>query len=70
MFASDLLLSFITLYFGGTIGQYDEFAETWFSDIHIRKNNNSIAFLHQYKMDYEKYGVFPTEEEKKELHFT
>jgi hypothetical protein len=70
MFASDLLLSFITLYFGGTIGQYDEFAETWYSDIDIRINNNSIAFLHQYKTDYEKNGVFPTEEEKKELYFT
>ena len=70
MFASDLLLSFITLYFGGTIEQYDEFAETWYSDIHIRMNNHSIAFLHQYKTDYEKNGVFPTEEEKKELYFT
>lgn len=70
MFASDLLLSFITLYFGGTIEQYDGFAETWYSDIDERLQKDSVAFLHQYKSEYEKNGVFPTEEETKELYFT
>jgi hypothetical protein len=67
LFASDKLISFITLYFGGTIGKYDEFAETWYSDINFRIHNNSVSFLHQYKNDYEKNGVFPNDDEIIEL---
>jgi hypothetical protein len=67
LFASDILLSFIVLYFGGTIGQHDEFAEMWYHDIYDRVNNNKTAFLHQYKTDYEKCGVFPTDKEMLEL---
>ena len=67
MFASDILLSFIAYYFGGTIEQYDEFAEEWYPDKEKRIANQSVAFLHQYKNDYEKNGVFPNEEELKLL---
>ena len=66
-FASDVLLSLIALYFGGTIDDYDEFAELWFKDIDSRLTGNRIAFLHQYKVDYEKNGVFPNDEELIEL---
>jgi len=68
LFASDVLLSFIALYFGGTIGEYSEFAEMWYPDIQKRLSNNTVAFLHQYKNDYEKNGVHPTELEQTELH--
>jgi hypothetical protein len=67
MFASDILISFIAYYFGGTIEQYDEFAEEWYHDKQQRINNHSVAFLHQYKSDYERFGVFPNEEELKLL---
>jgi len=67
LFASDILLSFIALYFGGSIDQYDEFAELFFSDIKTRISENRVAFLHQYKFDYEKKGVFPNHEELCEL---
>jgi hypothetical protein len=66
-FASDILLSAIALYFGGSIDDYDEFAEVWFKDIDSRLTNNHVAFLHQVKNDYEKNGVFPTDEELIEL---
>jgi hypothetical protein len=68
VFASDILISFITLYFGGTIEQYDEFAELWYSDIQEKLSNNLIAFLHQYKYHYEKYGIFPNKDELLELY--
>jgi cellulose synthase/poly-beta-1,6-N-acetylglucosamine synthase-like glycosyltransferase len=67
LFASDILLSFITLYFGGTIDDYDEFAEVWYNDIEKRLIEKRVAFLHQYKEDYEKKGVFPNEYELLEL---
>lgn len=67
VFASDILISFIALYFGGTIDQYDEFAEMWYHDIQTLILNNKIAFLHQYKQDYEKNGVFPNDDELIEL---
>jgi len=66
-FASDMLLSFIVLYFGGTIGQHEEFAEVWYKDIYERMSTNRVAFLHQYKNDYETRGVFPNDEELAEL---
>ena len=67
LFASDILLSFIALYFGGSIDDYDEFAELWFKDIELRLKENKVAFLHQYKKDYEKNGVFPNDDELIEL---
>ena len=67
LFASDILISFIALYFGGSIDEYGEFAETWYNDINTRLKENKIAFLHQYKNDYEKNGVFPNDEEIIEL---
>jgi hypothetical protein len=68
LFASDILLSFIALYFGGSIDDYDEFAELWFKDIESRLKENKVAFLHQYKKDYEKMGVFPNDDELIELN--
>ena len=64
MYASDLLLSFIALYYDGSIGQYEEFAEIWYADIYERYTKLNIAFLHQYKNDY---NVYPSEEELYEL---
>ena len=60
LFASDVLISFIALYFGGSIGEYSEFAETWYPDIETKLSNNSVAFLHQYKNDYEKNNIYHT----------
>jgi hypothetical protein len=67
IYASDMLLSLIALYYGGTIGQFDEFAEVWYPDINERYNKQQIAFLHQYKNDYERYNVFPNKNELNEL---
>lgn len=51
--ASDRGLSYICLKNQGTIGQYKGFCETWYPDYKIRKQNNSIEVLHQYKELYE-----------------
>lgn len=67
LFASDLLISFIALYFGGNIGPYNEFAEMWYANINDLFKNNNIAFLHQYKNDYDKFGVYPSNAELTEL---
>lgn len=64
-FHTDQLFTFIALYFGGTIGQYAEFAE-----MHLRGPERlaagTVAFLHQYKVDY---GKEPTPEENAMLGF-
>lgn len=64
-FHTDQLFTFIALYFGGTIGQYEEFAE-----MHKRGPQRveagTVAFLHQYKVDY---GKEPTPEEAAALGF-
>lgn len=53
-YASDVCLTFIALYFGGSVGPYKEFAETWYSDIIQRVNiDNSVAFLHKYNIQYD-----------------
>lgn len=67
LFASDILLSFIALYFGGSIGQYEEFAETWYPNIQELIINKNVAFLHQFKSEYEKNGIMPTHKELSEL---
>jgi hypothetical protein len=64
MYDGDLVISFIAVYFGGNIGQYGEFAETWFKNIEELHKMNGIAFLHQYKNDYQS---LPTEDEAREL---
>lgn len=51
--ASDRALSYICLKNKGTIGQYKGFCETWYPDYEIRKKNNSIEVLHQYKNLYD-----------------
>lgn len=51
--ASDRLLSFLCYKNKGSIGQYKGFCETWQEDYKIRKNNNTIEILHQYKDLYE-----------------
>lgn len=56
-FYSDQLTSFIALYFGGTIGDYNEFYETFYADAIARLVADEVAFLHQYKYDY---NVEPT----------
>jgi len=57
-FASDILLSTIALYFGGSIDDYDEFAEVWFKNVDSRLTNNRVAFLHQVKKIMKKW-TFP-----------
>lgn len=53
-YASDVCLTFIALYYGGAVASYQEFAETWYSNIVTRVNDeHSVAFLHQYKLYYE-----------------
>ena len=51
--ASDRGLSYICLKNQGTIGQYKGFCETWHRDYEVRKQNNLIEVLHQYKDLYE-----------------
>jgi hypothetical protein len=60
-FPADQLFSFIALYFGGSIGPYNEFTETLYPDWAKRVAKNEIAFLHQYKKEY---GMEPTTLEK------
>ena len=63
-FHTDQLFSYIALYFGGTVGDYDEFDERFYSDIVMRLVTDRVAFLHQYKFDY---GVPPTAEQNARL---
>ena len=66
-YGSDMLLSCITLYFGGTIGDHPEIAETWYKNINTLINENKVSFLHQFKSDYDSYGEKMSPYEKKEL---
>lgn len=49
---ADELLTCIALYFGGSIGTYPEFIETWYPNSKQLCDEGKIAFLHQYKNDY------------------
>lgn len=49
---SDVLLSYICYYFGGTIGPYSEFAELWYSDLSKRMEEKKVSVLNQYKFLY------------------
>lgn len=60
-FHSDQLLTFIALFFGGSIGPYDEFCETFYPDVVTRLVTDRVAFLHQYKFDYD---LAPTKEQE------
>lgn len=60
-FHTDQLFTFFALYFGGSIGHYDEFYETFYGDIIERLVTDRVAFLHQYKFDY---GREPSEEQR------
>ena len=51
-YTPDELFTFIALYFGGSIGPYSEFAETWYPNSKQLCDEGTIAFLHQYKNDY------------------
>jgi hypothetical protein len=53
VYGSDQILSYLVLYFGGTIGPYEEFAEMWYTDIETRLEMGSVAFLHQFKKEYD-----------------
>lgn len=52
IYASDVSLVFIALYYGGSIDHYAEFAETFYPNIKQLLTENKVAFLHQYKQDY------------------
>lgn len=52
-YSTDYWISVLTYYVGGTIGNYDGFAEQWQWDVWLRKNIfNSIEVLHQDKSRY------------------
>lgn len=69
-YGSDMVLSFITLYFGGTIGDHPEIAETWYKNINTLINDNKVSFLHQFKSDYDSYGEKMSPYEKKEFLYS
>jgi hypothetical protein len=50
--ASDILLTAIVLRYGGTLGPYEGFAETWYPDIKERLAKQQVSVLHQYKNLY------------------
>ena len=47
--ASDMFITAIVLRFGGTIGQYEGFAETWYPNLQQLQAQNAVKVLHQYK---------------------
>lgn len=49
---SDAILSFLCFLHKGTIGNYNGFCEVWHHDYSIRKQDNRIEVLHQYKEKY------------------
>jgi GR25 family glycosyltransferase involved in LPS biosynthesis len=52
VYASDVALVFLALYYGGSINKYDEFGEMFYPNIQSLLVENKLAFLHQYKLDY------------------
>lgn len=50
--ASDTIISFLVLVYGGTIGTWDGYAEMWYNDIQQRLNTDRVEILHQYKALY------------------
>ena len=55
---SDVILSYITYVYNGTIGNYPQFCELWFTDINNRVENNKVAILNQYKFLFD-FQVHP-----------
>jgi hypothetical protein len=51
-YASDLILTWIAIRWGGTLGPHPELAEAWYTDILERLVNDRVAVLHQYKSEY------------------
>ena len=52
VYASDVALVFLALYYGGSINHYEEFAEMFYPNISELLVENKVAFLHQVKHDY------------------
>lgn len=50
---SDVVLSYLTYLYGGTLGMYPGFAELWFNDLSQRLSNGTVATLNQYKFLYD-----------------
>lgn len=50
--ASDRIISYLCYKYGGIIGQYNGFCETWHGDFEERLKKNDIEVLHQYKFLY------------------
>lgn len=50
--ASDAFITFLCLFYGGTIGNYEGFCETWHSNYLNRLFSDNIEVLHQYKVLY------------------
>jgi len=53
-FASDVIISFLTWIYGGTIGQFPGYCQVFDNDYKQRRNENKIEILHQY---YEYYDI-------------
>jgi hypothetical protein len=51
-FYSDVVLSYLTFVFGGTLGNYDAFSELWHTDMEAKYEKNQISVLNQYKFLY------------------
>ena len=66
---SDVVVSFLTYLYGGTLGMYPEFAELWFSDLPQRLSQNQVGCLNQYKFLY-KYPAHPHLEKLKSGKYT
>lgn len=49
---SDVILSYLAYWYGGTLGQYPEFAELWFSDLNVRLAKKAVGTLNQFKFLY------------------
>lgn len=49
---SDVILSYLAYWYEGTLGQYSEFAELWFSDLNVRLAKKAVGTLNQFKFLY------------------
>lgn len=52
-YSTDIWITLLTLYHGGSIGQYKGLCETWWQDYQERLKRGDVAFLHKYKDLYE-----------------
>lgn len=66
---SDMVLTFIVLYFGGRVGSHPEFGEMWYPNIQDLLKKNLLFSVHQYKTDYDTLGEKMTDDERLGFRF-